>query len=154
VMSNFSSLVALFDSYARGENAIRELQAFSFDMQFTIIGEDHHVEKHFSDYYRSVSKPLVTVSGLLVDYIVGALEEDSPRGGLSALGGGLLSIGIPRSSVVQYESDVKNGKCLVILHGTTGEVEQARVHLGITLATTSTVYAEQADTVARHEVRC
>ncbi len=42
-------------------------------------------------------------------WIVGALEGAVVRGGLTALGAGLYSIGIPKNSVVQYETEATNG---------------------------------------------
>ena len=47
-------------------------------------------------------------------------------GGLSALGAGLYSIGIPKDSVVKYETALKADKFLVLAHGTTEEVSKAR----------------------------
>ena len=47
-------------------------------------------------------------------------------GGLSALGAGLYSIGIPKDSVVEYEAAVKAGKYVVVAHGTAAEAAKAR----------------------------
>jgi len=47
-------------------------------------------------------------------------------GGLSALGAGLYSIGIPKNSVVKYELALKSDKFLLLAHGTTDEVAKAR----------------------------
>ena len=47
-------------------------------------------------------------------------------GGLSALGAGLYSIGIPKDSVMQYETALKSDKFLVIAHGTAIEVAKAK----------------------------
>ena len=63
-------------------------------------------------------------------------------GGLTALGAGLVSIGIPKNSVLQYEANVKAGKFLLILHGTPQEVEHAKDRLDNTQATETTVHAE------------
>jgi hypothetical protein len=66
-------------------------------------------------------------------------------GGLSALGAGLYSIGIPKHSIIQYESDVKSGKLLLVVHGTIEEVERAKDLLeesGVTKKVT--VHAERA----------
>ena len=64
-------------------------------------------------------------------------------GGLSALGGALASIGIPNNSIVQYETQVKNGRILLIAHGTTEDVERAKELLDETDATSATVHAEK-----------
>jgi len=66
------------------------------------------------------------VFGPLVGWIVGALEGAAVVGGLSALGAGLYSIGIPKNSIMQYETALKSDKFLVIAHGTANEVAKAR----------------------------
>ncbi len=85
------------------------------------------------------------VAGPLVLWIVAALEGAAVVGGLSALGAGLYSIGIPKNSVLQYETEVKNGKLLLVAHGTADEVERARDILHQAGAKTTTVHAEPAD---------
>ena len=69
----------------------------------------------------------VLVAGPLVMWIVGALEGAVMTGGLTALGAGLYSIGIPKNSVLQYETKVKNGKLLLVAHGTADEVNAPRI---------------------------
>jgi len=68
----------------------------------------------------------IVVGGPLVAAIVGGLEGAVSIGGLSALGAGLFSIGIPKDSVLQYETAIKSDKFLVIAHGTTDEVAKAK----------------------------
>jgi hypothetical protein len=65
-------------------------------------------------------------------------------GGLSALGAGLYSIGIPKNSVLQYETAVKNDKLLLVAYGTADEVKRAKDLLRQTEAETTTVHAEPA----------
>ena len=62
----------------------------------------------------------------MVAWIVGALESAALVGGVSAIGAGLYSIGIPKDSVVQYELAIKTDKFLVMVHSTASEVEKAR----------------------------
>jgi hypothetical protein len=50
-------------------------------------------------------------------------------GGLSAIGAGLYSIGIPKDSIVTYEAAIKAGQYLVVVHGTSAEVAKARTIL-------------------------
>jgi hypothetical protein len=47
------------------------------------------------------------VLGPLVGWIVGALREGAVIGGLTALGAGLYSIGIPQDSILKYEMAIK-----------------------------------------------
>ena len=84
------------------------------------------------------------MAGPLVTWIVAALEGAVMTGGLTALGAGLYSIGIPKNSIVQYETEVKNGKLLLVAHGTADEVQRARDLLHQTGAETATVHAERA----------
>jgi len=69
--------------------------------------------------------PLV-IAGPLVSWIVGALEGAVVVGGLSALGAGLFSLGIPKNSILQYETALKAGKFVVIAHGSDVETAQAK----------------------------
>ena len=68
----------------------------------------------------------VLVAGPLVAWIVGALEGAVVVGGLGAVGAGLYSIGIPKDSVVKYETAIKSDKFLVLAHGTANEVAKAK----------------------------
>ena len=80
------------------------------------------------------------MAGPLVSWIVGALEGATLYGGLSALGAGLYSIGIPKDSVLSYETAVKSDKFLVIVHGTREEVANAKDILGKTGASGVTAH--------------
>jgi uncharacterized membrane protein len=174
MMSNKNCVVAVFESHDQAEDAIRELQKDGFDMKkLSIVGKDYHTEEHVVGYYNTGDRMLywgklgafwggfwgllfgsaffwvpgvgpLLVAGPLVMMIVGALENAAVVGGLSALGAGLFSIGIPKNSVVQYETEVKNGKLLLVAHGTADEVARARDLLHQTQAKTTTVHAESA----------
>ena len=123
--------------------------------KLSIVGRDYHTEEHVVGYYNAGDRmkfwgklgafwggfwgllfgsamffipgigPLI-VFGPLVGWIVGALEGAVVVGGLSALGAGLYSIGIPKDSVMQYETALKSDKFLVIAHGTADEVAKAK----------------------------
>jgi hypothetical protein len=66
------------------------------------------------------------VAGPLVTWIVGALEGAVVVGGLSAIGAGFYSLGIPKNSILRYETALKTGKFVVIAHGTAEEATRAR----------------------------
>jgi hypothetical protein len=66
------------------------------------------------------------VAGPLVSWIVGALEGAVVVGGLSAIGAGLYSVGIPKDSILRYETALKTGKFVLIAHGTQEETTRAR----------------------------
>jgi uncharacterized membrane protein len=172
IMSEKNSVVAIFESHSQAEDAVRELQKDGFDMKkLSIVGKDYHTEEHVVGYYNTGDRmmywgklgafwggfwgllfgsaffwvpgigPLV-VAGPLVTWIIGALEGAVVTGGLTALGAGLYSIGIPKDSIVQYETEVKNGRLLLVAHGTADEVQRARDLLHQTGVETATVHAE------------
>ena len=172
-MLNTNSVVAIFDSHDRAEDAIRELQKDGFDMKkLSIVGKDYHTEENVVGYYNAGDRMLywgklgafwggfwglllgsaffwvpgigqLVVAGPLVMWIVGALEEAAVFGGLSALGAGLYSIGIPKHSALQYETEVKNGKLLLVAHGTPDEVERAKDLLDQSHANSTAVHVER-----------
>jgi hypothetical protein len=47
-------------------------------------------------------------------------------GGVSAIGAGLVSIGIPKDSVLKYDVALKTDKYVLVVHGTPDEVEKAK----------------------------
>ena len=47
-------------------------------------------------------------------------------GGVSALGAGLYGIGIPKDSIVKYETALKTDQFLLIVHGSSAEVAKAK----------------------------
>ena len=171
-MSDQNSVVAIFESHNQAEDAVRELQKSGFDMtKLSIVGKDYHTDEHIVGYYNTGERMMywgklgafwgglwgmlfgsafffvpgvgpLLVAGPLVTWIVGALEGAAVMSGFSALGAALVSIGIPKNSVLQYEESVKAGKFLLILHGTPQEVERAKDRLDSTQATETTVHAE------------
>ena len=173
-MSEKNSVVAIFASHNQAEDAVRELQKDGFDMKkLSIVGKDYHTDEHVVGYYTTGDRMMywgklgafwggfwgllfgsaffwvpgvgqLLVAGPLVTWIVGALEGAVMTGGLTALGAGLYSIGIPKNSVVQYETEVKSGKLLLVAHGTADEVQRARDLLHQTGAETVTVHGEPA----------
>lgn len=154
--TNTNAIVAIYKSHGEAELTVRELQHAGFDMKkLSIVGCDYHTEEHVVGYYNAGDRmkywgktgafwggiwglligsaffvipgvgPLL-VAGPLVGWIIGALEGAVVAGGLSALGAGLFSLGIPRDSILQYETALKTGKFLVIAHGTAEDAAHAR----------------------------
>jgi hypothetical protein len=66
------------------------------------------------------------VLGPLVAWIANGLAGAVAGGGLGALGAALYSIGIPRDTILEYETALKADKFLLLAHGTELEVERAR----------------------------
>ena len=68
----------------------------------------------------------VVVLGYLAAIVASGIENAIVVGGLSALGAALYSAGIPRNSVLQYETDLKADSFLVMARGPIAEVERAQ----------------------------
>ena len=157
-----NSVVAIYHSHTDAEAAIKELQHAGFDMKnLSIVGKEVHTQEHVVGYYNAGDRmkywggagavwggfwgllfgsaffwvpgigPLL-MAGPLVAAVVATLEGAVAVGGLSALGAGLYSLGIPKDSIVQYETAVKTDKFLVIAHGTPDELSNAKrvMHTG------------------------
>src|SRR5271165_6017297 len=138
MMSDKNSVVAIYESHDRAEDAIRELPKDGFDMKkLSIVGKDYHTEEHVVGYYNTGDRMKywgklgafwggfwgllfgsaffwvpgigqILVAGPLVMWIIGALESAVVMGGLSALGAGLFSLGIPKDSILKYETALKS----------------------------------------------
>jgi hypothetical protein len=156
-MTDKNVVVAIYESHSEAEEALKELQKSGFDMKkLSIVGKDYHTEENVVGYYNAGDRMKrwgqngafwgglwglllgsaffaipglgpVLVAGPLVAWIIGALEGAVVVGGLSAIGAGLYSIGIPKDSIVEYEAAIKSDRFLVLAHGTADEVEKARM---------------------------
>jgi hypothetical protein len=76
--------------------------------------------------------PVVVLGPLalaVVAVIEGALEGAVVIGGLTALGAAFFSFGIPKDSVIRYETAVKADGFIVSAHGPAAEIERARAVL-------------------------
>jgi hypothetical protein len=151
-----SALIAAYNSHVQAEAAVKELQKSGFDMKkLSIVGKDYHTEEHVVGYYNAGDRMKywgklgafwggvwgllfgaaffavpglgpVLVAGPLVTWIIAALEGAAVIGGVSAIGAGLYSIGIPKDSVLKYETALKANQFLLLAHGTAEEVAKAR----------------------------
>jgi hypothetical protein len=83
----------------------------------------------------------VIVLGYLATVAVSAIESAILVGGLSALGAALFSLGIPKDSVLQYETALKTDSFLVMAHGTAEEMARAKTILGTVNPTRLDVHA-------------
>ena len=110
-----NAIVALYVTHNEAEEAVRELHKSGFDMQkLAIVGMDHPTD------------------GEVVGWIAGALEGAAAFGGVSALGACLYGVGIPKRSAIQYETQVRAGKFVVIAHGSPEEVRRTMGTLAVT----------------------
>jgi uncharacterized membrane protein len=155
-MSVTNAVVAIYDSHSQAEEAVKELQRSGIDMKkLSIVGKDYHSDEQVVGYYNTGDRMKywgklgafwggvwgmlfgsaffaipgigpVLVAGPLVAWIVGALEGAAVMGGLGVIGAGLCSIGIPKDSVVKYETAIKSDKFIVLAHGTVDEVARLK----------------------------
>lgn len=126
-MSENNAIVAVYDTHQSAENAVYELQKASFDIaKLSVAGKDYRAAQHAVGYYLVPGVGPVLVAGPLAEYVVKAVKAAVIVDGLGAIGCGLSSIGIPKNSVLKYESALKAGRFLLIAQGTRDELRQAR----------------------------
>jgi hypothetical protein len=173
-MSELNSVVAIYDTHEQAEHAIKELQEAGVDMKsLSIAAKGTHTDEHVVGYYNAGDRMKywgkigafwggfwgllfgsaffaipglgpILVAGPLVAWVVGALEGAVAVGGVSAIGAGLVSIGIPKDSVVKYDVALKTDKFLLLVHGTPEAVEKAKT---IIAGTTHSSYAVHGEPV-------
>src|ERR1700684_3455645 len=172
-MSISNSVVAIYNTHEQAEHAIKELHEAGVDMKSLSIGaRDTHTDEHVVGYYNAGDRMKywgkigafwggfwgllfgsalfaipgigpILVAGPLVAWIVAGLEGAAVVGGVSALGAGLVSIGIPKDSVLKYEVALKTDKYLLIVHGTEGAVANAKNIISGTEHSSYTVHVEK-----------
>ena len=155
-MQKTNSVVAVYSSHPQAEEAVRAFQGSGFDMKkLSIVGKDYHSEEHVIGFYNAGDRMKfwgkagamwggfwgllfgsaffaipgigpVLVAGPVVAWIIGALEGAVVGGGVSAIGAGLYGMGIPKDSVLNYETALKTDKFLLLVSGGTRDVEKAR----------------------------
>ena len=69
---------------------------------------------------------VVGLAGPIVAAVLSALEGAVLGGGVTAIGAALAELGVPKNDAVKYETALKANGFLLIVHGTTEEVGQAR----------------------------
>lgn len=67
----------------------------------------------------------VIVLGPLAAALFGGLQGAVLVGGISALAGGLIAVGIPKDSVLRYETALKADKFMLVVHGDAQEIRRA-----------------------------
>src|ERR1700733_4420492 len=148
-MNDASNVVAVYNNHTEAEQAVAKLSAASFDItKISIIGKDYHTEEKVVGYYSTGDRMKtwgglgafwggiwgllfgagfflipgigpVLVAGPFLAALIGALESAVLVGGLSALAAGLVSLGISKENAVKYEAEIKVGKFVLVVHGTT-----------------------------------
>jgi len=84
----------------------------------------------------------ILVAGPLVAWIIAGLEGAVVVGGVSAIGAALVSIGIPKDTVLQYDIALKTDKFLLIVHGSPEQIDHAKAIIEGTQHSSYTVHGE------------
>jgi hypothetical protein len=170
-MEYTDSVVAVFEDHNAAEAAVKKLTDAGFAMKhLSVVGKGYHTDEKVVGFYNTgdrikfwgtrgafwgglwglffgglfMTVPLVghvIVLGYLATVAISAIENAILVGGLSALGAAVYSIGVPKDSVLQYETAIKADKFLVMAHGSSQEVARAKAILGTANASHVDVYA-------------
>ena len=155
-MNSKNSVAAIYETHEQAEQAIKKLQEAGVNMKsLSIVGRDTHTEEHVVGYYTAGDRMKywgeagafwggfwgllfgsglflipglgpILAAGPIVAWIVAGLEGAVVVGGVSAIGAGLVSIGIPKDSVLKYDVALKTDKYVLVVHGTPEEIEKAK----------------------------
>jgi hypothetical protein len=155
-MQKDDAVVAVFATHAEADAAIKTLAGDGFAMKdLSLVGKGYHTEEKVSGFYNIGDRvkfwgsrgafwggmwglffgglfltiPIVghvIVLGYLASVAISAVEGAVVVGGLSAVGAAIASMGIPKDSVLQYETAIKADDFLVMAHGPLAEVERAK----------------------------
>jgi hypothetical protein len=161
-MEKIDSVIAVFGDHPAAEAAVKKLTAAGFEMKnLSVVGKGYHTDEKVVGFYNTGDRikfwgtrgafwggfwglffgglfmaiPFVghvVVLGYLTTIVIAGIENAVIVGGLSALGAALYSIGVPKDSVLQYETAVKADGFLVMAHGSPEEMARAKTILGAT----------------------
>ena len=154
-----NTVVAVYPAHRAAEDAVKELGKSGFDLKkLSIIARDYQTDEHVVGYYNMGDRakawgktgafwgglwgmligsaffwvpgigPLL-VAGPFVSAIVGGMEGAVVMGGLGAIGGAFAGMGVPKDSVLRYETALKVGKVVLIVHGTPEDADRAKAIL-------------------------
>ena len=159
-MEKTDTVIAVFADHNAAEAAVKKLTAAGFEMKnLSVVGKGYHTDEKVVGFYNAGDRikfwgtrgafwgglwglffgglfltiPVVghvIVLGYLASMAISGIENAVVVGGLSALGAALYGIGIPKDSVIQYETAVKADSFLVMAHGTAEEMARAKAILG------------------------
>ena len=164
-MTDNNAVIAVFTDHQGADAAVRKLAESGIDMKhLSVVGKGYHTDEKVVGFYNIGDRvkfwgkrgafwgglwgwlfggvfmfiPVighVVVLGYLATIVVSAIEGAVVVGGLSALGAALYSSGVPKDSVVAYETAIKADGFLVTAHGPAEEMARAKAILGTLGAT-------------------
>ncbi len=153
------TVIAEFTDHRAADAAVKKLTAAGIEMKnLSVVGKGYHTDEKVVGFYNMGDRvkfwgtrgafwgglwglfvgglfltiPVVghvIVLGYLATIAITAIENAVVVGGLSAVGAALYSIGVPKDSVIEYETALKADGFLVMAHGTAEEVSRAKAIL-------------------------
>lgn len=154
------TIIAVFADHNAAEAAVKKLTTAGFEMKnLSVVGKGYHTDEKVVGFYNIGDRikfwgtrgafwggfwglflgglfmtiPVVghvVVLGYLATIVMSGIESAVMVGGVSALGAALYSIGVPKDSVIKYETAVKTDNFLVMAHGPAAEIARAKTILG------------------------
>ena len=176
-MEKTDTVVAVFADHLAAEAAVKQLASSGFEMKnLSVVGKGYHSEEKVVGFYTAgdrikfwgtrgafwggfwglflgglfMTVPVVGhvfVLGYLASVAISGIETAVMAGGLSALGAALYSIGVPKDSVIEYESALKADAFLVMAHGSEAEMARAKAILGTANPSRLDVHASTSATI-------
>ncbi len=161
-MEKVGSVVAVYGDHNSAEAAVKKLISSGFEMKdLSVVGKGYHRDEKVVGFYNMGDRvkfwgtrgafwggfwglflgglfmtiPLVghvVVLGYLATVALAGIENAVVVGGLSALGAALYSLGIPKDSVLAYETAITADDFLVMARGSADELARAKTTLAAT----------------------
>jgi hypothetical protein len=162
-------IVAVYATHDQAEAAVKALNSSGYDMRnLSVVGQNYATDEQPVGFVntgdRMVSwgkigafwgslwgllfgSAMLVVPGvgsfIFAGWLIAMLEGAVLGGGLAALGGALSGLGIPKDSVIRYETALKAGQFLVLAHGSEADVNEAKKCLGDTGAAQIDAYTSK-----------
>jgi Protein of unknown function (DUF1269) len=158
-MEKTDTIIAVFPDHNAAEGAVKRLAQVGFDMKsLSVVGKGYHTDEKVVGFYNAgdrvkfwgrqgafwgalwglffgglfITIPIVgsvAVVGYLASVMIASIESAIVVGGVSALGAALYSIGVPKDSVIQYETALKADSFLLMAHVPAAEIDRAKAFL-------------------------
>jgi hypothetical protein len=155
-MSDKNSIVAVYETHTDAEAGVQELQKAIFDITtLSVVGKEYCSQEDLGRDYNSRDRvkylgkmePFgkdsgaflrglalfvlpgigrVLIAGPMASAVAAVLEGAIVTDGLSALGVGFFSLGIPKNCILRYETSLMADKFLLVAHGTAEEMMKAK----------------------------
>lgn len=158
-MTNSAVTIAVFPNHLAAEEAVKTLAKTGIEMKnISIIGKNYHTEETPVGYFNAGDRAKVfgklgafwgglfgllfgslflfipvfghlVILGPLAAIVANTVEGAAVVGVAGALAGALSAIGVPKNSIVRYETELKADKFVVAVQGTPEAVEKAQAAL-------------------------